>query len=198
MTVGLAEAGWGSSSNTEGIVSARFAPDRDADGIPEPLDNCPDSANATQDNAVHPATQDGDACYNPDGDPFVDADDNCPDFPTARFVTAGDNPDCDGFPANSLANGRGPETSIGTDPSDRCADTTMPNDETAPGVSPWPPDINDNRWTDLSDVSLMSSAYNKSTGQAGYTQRKDLNANGAVDLSDISLMSPFYNKLCTP
>ena len=94
--------------------------------------------------------------------------------------------------------GRGHESFIGTDPLDRCADTTIPNDETALGISPWPSDINDTRTTNLSDISLMSSAYNKLQGQPGYEQRKDFNANNSVNLSDISLMSAFYNKTCTP
>jgi hypothetical protein len=146
---------------------------------------------------VHPLGIDADA------DGLADTADNCPAWanPAQNLpswsVPAGDS-DCDGFPDTVTASGRGRETFIESDPSDQCADTLTPNDETAAGQSPWPPDINDNRIVDLSDVSLMGSAYNKSLGQAGYQTRKDLNANDVVDLSDISLMSPFYNRGCTP
>jgi len=180
-----------------------IAGDTDGDGVPDPLDNCPSVPNASQTNSD--ADQLGDACdncpttYNPgqansDADPFGDDCDNCPTFATAWAVPTGDT-DCDGFPDTVNSGGRGRESYMLTDMTDRCADTTTPNDETGPGVSPWPPDINDNRVTNLSDVSLMSGVYNN---PPAYDPRKDMNANGTINLSDISLMSPFYNKTCTP
>ena len=63
--------------------------DQDLDGVCDPgkssptlctgSDNCPQDPNPTQANVVHPATQDGDACEDPDGDFWVDTQDNCPD-----------------------------------------------------------------------------------------------------------------------
>ncbi len=143
------------------------------------------------------------ACEDNDGDGLRNSADNCPNWanPTQTLPTwsvpAGD-PDCDGFPDTVTTAGRGRENFMETDAADGCADTTAPNDETAPGVSPWPPDFNDTRTTNLSDISLMSPSYNKSLGQAGYNPRVDVNASSVVNLSDVSLMSPFYNRTCTP
>jgi hypothetical protein len=195
--------------------------DPDGDAVPDVNDNCADISNPAQQNGVHPGSPAGDHCDDPDDDSVMDNADNCADVPnpaqqnddgdgfgnacdfcpafgTAWDVPTTDDADCDGFPDSVAVAGRAREVSIGTDATDRCADTTAPNDETAPGQSPWPPDFNDDRVADLSDISMLSPTYNKSLGQAGYQARKDLNANNVVDLSDISLMSPFYNRSCTP
>ena len=151
---------------------------------------------------------DGSSCEpDDDADGWVNSADNCrywynpaQNLP-AWTVPAGDS-DCDGFPDTVTASGRGRETFITTDAADHCPDTTIANDEQGPlvgePVSPWPPDINDTRTVNLSDVSLLSPAYNKLIGQQGYDQRKDLNANNGVTLSDVSLMSAFYNRSCSP
>jgi len=184
----------------------------DLDGVAQwdPFDNCPDVGNSDQLNADADAL--GNACdncpntsnsgqQNTDADPFGDACEltGCETIATEWTNPTGDG-DCDGFPNDSPVGGRGGEVFIGTDAADRCADTATPNDEQGPSagepLSPWPTDINDDRWTNLADVSLMSPAYNKSVGQPGYDPRRDFNANDAVNLSDISLMSPFYNKSC--
>jgi hypothetical protein len=86
---------------------------------------------------------------------------------------------------------------IGTNNGRRCAATTTLNDEP---IDSHPPDFNDDRRVDLSDVSLLGGAsYNKVAGHPDYRPRFDLNASGAVDISDFSLMSPYYNQpVCTP
>ncbi len=53
--------------------------DIDDDTIVNVLDNCPDTVNPGQENAVHPGTAEGDHCEDPDSDLVFDADDNCPD-----------------------------------------------------------------------------------------------------------------------
>ncbi len=164
--------------------------DSDDDGVFDDTDNCRQVANADQ--LDQDSDTRGDACELP----------GCETIPTQWANPSGDALDCDGFPATTLVAGRGSELSMGTDPTDRCADTAVPNDERGPAfgepVSPWPADLNDNRSTNLSDVSLMGPAYNKFAGQPGYDSRKDFNANNSVTLADISLMSVFYNKTCTP
>jgi len=163
--------------------------DPDGDGVADPTDNCPTTANQDQ--------------ANTDDDPFGDACEllNCVAFATVWSNPTGDS-DCDGFPDTTTTGGRGRENFIVTDETDRCADTTMPNDEQGPGVgepvSPWPPDINDTRTVNLSDISLMNGAYNKTFPAPGYDLRMDMNADNSVNLSDVSLMSTFYNKSCTP
>ncbi len=198
--------------------------DPDLDGVPDIDDNCIDTSNHAQDNAVHPGTAAGDHCDDPDEDTVIDIDDNCPDLSNVGqengdgdlfgdvcdvcpvvmnfwSVPSGDG-DCDGFPNTVTTAGRGRENFVGTDPDDTCPDTSAPNDERGPSVgeplSPWPPDINDTQRVNLSDVSLMSAAYNKAVGEPGYSQRVDLNANDMVNLSDVSVMSPFYNRSCAP
>ena len=54
-------------------------PDGDSDGVTDDIDNCPNVANPSQENIVHPLTFAGDACEDPDSDGVFDATDNCPD-----------------------------------------------------------------------------------------------------------------------
>ncbi len=125
-----------------------------------------------------------------DGDGPSDGCDNCPawanpaqDLPLWP-VPPGDD-DCDGFAAAE-------ESHVGTDPAQHCNATAVANDE----PDYWPPDFNDSRTTNLSDVVHMGPSYNKSQGQPGYNQRFDLNASNSVNLSDIVLLGPYYNKTC--
>jgi hypothetical protein len=79
--------------------------------------------------------------------------------PTVRLpwdVGPGDT-DCDGYASITAYGFRAPESFIGTDPNDSCADTTTPNDERGLAfgepLSPWPTDTNDNgRLTTIADL----------------------------------------------
>jgi hypothetical protein len=123
-----------------------------------------------------------------------------------NFATAWTNPtgdsDCDGFPDTTTVNPRGREDFIGTDPTDRCADDTILNNERGPAfgepVSPWPPDVNDNRAANLADVVAFGPMLNKTSPDPLYNPRFDLNASGSVNLSDVVAIGPFFNKTCTP
>jgi hypothetical protein len=195
--------------------------DSDLDGVCDPgktsslcsgSDNCPGVSNASQTNSDAdtfgnacdncPATTNQDQA-NTDGDPFGDACElaGCENFATAWTNPAGDS-DCDGFPDSTTVAPRGREDFIGSDPSDHCADTTTPNDERGPAfgqpLSPWPPDINDNRATNLSDVVAFAPVFNTSPPNPAYKARFDLNASGGVNLSDVVAIGPFFNKSCTP
>ena len=55
-------------------VGSGFLPPKTGDN-----DNCPDTANADQENNVHPGTPEGDHCEDPEGDGAFDISDNCPD-----------------------------------------------------------------------------------------------------------------------
>jgi lysophospholipase L1-like esterase len=107
---------------------------------------------------------------------------------------AGDN-DCDGFTADR-------EVFVGTDPADRCADTTAPDDERGPAflqpLSPWPPDINDDRSVTLADVLRYIPAFNSVAPGPPYDKRFDMNASNSVTLADVLQFIPFFNQSCTP
>jgi hypothetical protein len=141
-----------------------------------------------------------------DGDGVPDATDNCPAWPNPGqglpntwTVPAGDS-DCDGFPDTVTSGGRARENFTLTDPVDWCADTTTLNDERGVAfgepLSPWPPDVNDNRAPNLSDIVAYGPVFNTSTMTGPYDQRFDLNASNSVNLSDIVAFGPFFNKTC--
>jgi hypothetical protein len=141
-----------------------------------------------------------------DADGVGDAVDNCPNWPNpaqtlpAWSVPAGDT-DCDGFPNTTTVAPRGRENFIGTDATDPCADDTILNNERGPTfgepLSPWPPDVNDNRSANLSDVVAFGPVFNTSPPNPAYNARFDLNASNSVNLSDVVGMGAFFNKSCT-
>lgn len=130
-----------------------------------------------------------------DADGRADTADNCPAWPNARqglpswSVPAGDS-DCDGFPDTVSVPGRGRESFMETDAADQCPDGSTDN--------AWPPDVNNSRAANLTDVVLFGPTFNKAPPNAAYNKRFDLNASGSVNLSDIVAIGPFFNKSCTP
>jgi hypothetical protein len=119
LTNGLVDSGWvdsGLSFHTADQTPDSFlvvgAPcpdasnDRDADGVTDYNDNCPNIANAGQQNTVHSSTSQGDACDDPDLDGVFDSTDNCPNTSNASQANtvhsgtpagdACDDPDVDG------------------------------------------------------------------------------------------------------
>lgn len=184
------------------VHPATFAGDHcenpDNDGLQDVNDGCPDDADNDSDaDAICVA-----ATFQA---PETAGGDNCPDWanPTQALpswsVPAGDT-DCDGYPNTATVASRGRENLIGTDAADHCADTTAPNDERGPAfgqpLSPWSPDINDTRVTNLSDVILFGPHFNKVSPDPAYSVRVDLNASGSVTLSDVVGMGAFFNKSC--
>lgn len=168
--------------------------------------NTPDSNNPRNNSGVT-----GDISGPPpdaDGDGVSDATDNCPDWPNPGqglpntwSVPAGDS-DCDGFPNTVTSGSRGRENFMGTDAVDWCADDTVFNNERGPAfaepLSPWPPDVNDNRQANLSDIVAYGPVFNTSPPNPSYNPRFDLNASNSVNLSDIVAFGPFFNKACLP
>ncbi len=127
-----------------------------------------------------------------DGDSVPDEDDNCPAWPNSSqalpsWPVPANDPDCDGLDDST-------ESHLGTDPARQCPATSVLNDEP---VDAWPADFNDNRLTNLTDVSLIALVYNRPTGTDPAMQRFDLNASGTISLPDVALMGPFYNKPCS-
>jgi hypothetical protein len=148
-------------------------------------DNCPNTANSTQEND--------------DGDAWGDACDYCASVPTAWFTPAGDG-DCDGFSDAG-------EVFAGTDPADACPDDL--NDDA------WPADMADlfgygaghhDGVTDIFDINELTPPYfNRCDPDPLYTPRKDFSGlteyvpDGCVNIFDIALLTPpMFGKHCTP
>ena len=55
-------------------------------------------------------------------------------------------------------------------------------------------DANGDNLVDLSDFSLLSTAFNTTSGGAGYNSAADFNNDGDVDISDFSLLSTNFNQ----
>ncbi len=109
--------------------------------------------------------------------------------------------DCDGYSATNFVVQRASEAFLGTDPTDKCADTSTWFDERGPDfgepLSPWPPDINDDGKMTLSDALAYAPVWNTISGQdANYTARYDLNGDGKITVSDVLSMAPFFNQFC--
>jgi hypothetical protein len=127
-----------------------------------------------------------------DNDTRLDGADNCANWSNAAQalpawpVASGDT-DCDGF-------SRARETTIGTSAARQCPATATPNDE---AIDSWPTDMDDNRTTNLTDILLMGSAFNKQSFDLGFKPRFDLNADGKVNMGDLVLFGPYYNRSCS-
>jgi len=152
-------------------VSKVSAADSDGDGIDDALDNCP--------SVVNPGQLNTDLLMNAAGS----------SRPADALGDACDTDDDN----DTFADTR--EFFAGTDALNGCSATALFLDEV---VDAMPTDLNDNRFTNLSDVSLMSGPYNTFSPASLYNPRADLNADARVNLSDISLFSPVYNTTCTP
>jgi hypothetical protein len=86
------------------------------------------------------------------------------------------------------------ENFMGTDPADDCADNSTPNNERGPAygepLSPWPPDFNDNGYTDIGDLVALANHW-VPLGNP-YGARYDLNANGVCDIGDLVTLATYW------
>jgi hypothetical protein len=121
------------------------------------------------------------------------------DLPQCTNATDDDDSDGvvnDGCPLLSQLDFSEASIRTGTNPNRRCSATATANDEP---VDSHPMDNNDDRRTDLSDISALTTTYNKAAGHPAYMARHDVNTSGVVDLSDVSMFSPYYNQPpCVP
>jgi hypothetical protein len=136
-----------------------------------------------------------------DGDQVPDASDNCPNWPNPAqllppwTVPIGD-PDCDGWAT-------GNESSYGTLPLAACPATSAANDEPADA---WPPDFNDNRSVEASDLLGAGTSFKRSLGSSigdpNYNRRFDFNANATVDVNDLlgfgASFKSLFGRSCVP
>jgi len=92
--------------------------------------------------------------------------------------------DADGWPTDS-------ESTIGTDPLDNCPDNTSDN--------AWPADINNDGFSDISDVSALTAVFGSGVtpALARYNIAPDP-PDGFVDITDVSRMTALFGSNCTP
>ncbi|HEY5640818.1 MAG TPA: hypothetical protein VIW01_12305 [Dehalococcoidia bacterium] len=203
-----------SNSTSEFSACEGILADADGDGLPDDTDPCPDDTDNDSDgdgicngsSFQAPKTGGDDNCpsvanpsqANADGDPFGDACEtvDCVNQFTPWVTPAGDV-ECDGYISGDASSG---EVFIGTDPSDACADTTATYDERGPAfgepLSPWPPDVNDDRKVSLSDFLAFAPWFLKFDPDPAYNPRFDFNASGGVTLSDALSIGPYFLKFC--
>jgi glucose/arabinose dehydrogenase len=148
----------------------------------------------TYDSGIHRLTGDFDS------DGVLNGADNCPEWPNPgqglpSWPVPVDDSDCDGFADSVAAPSRAPESFLGTNAADQCANTAATNDEP---TDAWPPDVNDDRVANLSDVIAFGPTFNTRGPDPPYNKRFDLNASNTVTLSDVVLYGPYFNKTCSP
>ncbi len=114
--------------------------------------------------------------------------------PTPTPTPCPGDSDCDGWPNLS-------EIVIGTDPFDDCADTSTPNDERGPGfgepLSPLPPDLNDDRFMDITDIVAVAGSFGLSVPPA--LARLDIAPDppdGFVDITDLVRVASLFGQSC--
>jgi len=139
--------------------------------------------------ATRPITVGVAPCVDTDGDTLCDAldfdDDNDSNLPAAYTTCKGPCPG--GFNRDTI------ELAVGTNPLDRCADTTAPNDE---ADDKWPPDFDDNRSVNVIDFTLWKAGY--PSPPKPLTPRADLDGSGAVNVLDFTAWKAYFGATCSP
>jgi hypothetical protein len=140
---------------------------------------CPTATPTASPTATPPA---GDS----DGDGVPDSSDNCPtwwnpsqDLPPWQVPP--NDPDCDGFTAAV-------EDPAGTNPLVQC------------GTNAWPADMNNDTFSDISDISSLGGSFGKPVppAPARHNIAPDPALDGFVDIIDISKIGGFFGRTCAP
>ena len=109
-----------------------------------------------------------------DADSMCDSGDPCSSIPDC---------DVDGWKDGTEAN------YIGTDPLDKCADN--------PSDHAWPADINNDGFSDISDISLVGANFGKAVPPAPPRHNVAPDPpDGFVDITDIARIGGFFGKSC--
>ena len=120
-----------------------------------------------------------------DADGVFAGSDNCPNWPNPAqnlppWTVPPSDPDCDGFSTAV-------ETSVGTSATSHC------------GANGWPADINNDGFSDISDVSALTGVFGSAVppAPARYNIAPDP-PDGFVDITDISKMTGLFGSGCGP
>ena len=97
------------------------------------------------------------------------------------WTVAANDVDCDSFSATL-------EGHVGTDPNAAC------------GTNAWPVDINNDHFSDITDLSALTGNFSKAVPPAPVRQDigPEPSGDGFVDITDIAKMASFFAKGCTP
>lgn len=139
-----------------------------------------------------------------DSDCISDDIDNCPDDANADQADndgeglgdvcdpCPDEADCDGDEFTDYV-----EALIGTDPLADCPATSTADDE---DPDAFPPDFDDNRVVNLTDVfQLLPPYFGSGVGDANYSERRDLAPDGYINITDVfNVLPPVFGSNCTP
>jgi hypothetical protein len=119
-----------------------------------------------------------------DGDGVPNAADNCPAWPNPAqnlppWTVGQDDPDCDGF--NTTL-----ENPAGTNPNLHC------------GTNAWPADINNDTFSDISDIAFLTGTFGSAVPPAPsrYNIAPDP-PDGFVDITDVSRMTGLFGQRCS-
>jgi hypothetical protein len=143
--------------------------------------------------------------YDDDGDMDDDDEDNCPAIVNSGQEDEDDDDigdECEDEDGDSLHFRTGVrynwrdsvELYVGTSRTDGCADTTAANNE---DDDKWPPDFDDNRAVNTTDLFVLFSLYGDVSANAS-RQRADFDMSGVVDDDDFVIFGFYYGRTCTP
>jgi hypothetical protein len=62
--------------------------------------------------------------------------------------------------------------------------------------SAWPPDFDNSRGINISDVLALKPIFGSVAGLARYSQRGDLDASGGINISDVLALKPVFGSDC--
>jgi YD repeat-containing protein len=152
-------------------VSTVSAADSDGDGLDDALDNCPSVYNPGQLNTDQLMNAAGSSRPADALGDACDTDDDNDTFLDTR------------------------EHFMGTDALNGCSATAGLFDE---AIDAMPTDVNDNRFTNLSDIVAYGAPFNSIAPGSRFDPRFDVNASASVNLSDIVMFGLVFNTTCTP
>lgn len=202
---------WFLDHSASGLINAQItASDVDDDGAPDSIDNCLQTPNPNQENDVHPQTFLGDRCEDPDEDGVSDASESScgsnPDSATARperidgiFTGADDDGDTEidePLPPHASAFDCDGDGFTGRTERSVFVATDTRADQAC--VNAWPADINNNGFSDTTDISQLTNDFGDAVPGAA-PPRHDIAPdppNGFVDTADIATMTGLFGQRC--